>query len=176
MKVAENNRRIKIDEWQRTITEHEERLKRYAADWVNISDLFKEASEAVQTTAEWRDQMQIRQREASEMSRLEIARMGSRWDEFLLEQDKQWKNYEIDQEQRLASMQRRHQDFLVQLHELQELTDKLGSESDALWRVQTAQADAMKKLPRIWLEEVEKAIAHNPDSRRQPALIPVRDE
>lgn len=176
MRVAENNRRLKMDEWQRTIAEHEERLNRYAADWVNISDLFKEASEAVQTTAEWRDQMQIRQREASEMSRLEIGRMGSRWDEFLLEQDKQWKNYEIDQEQRLASVQRRHQDFLVKLHELQELTDKLGSESDALWRVQTAQADAMKKLPRIWLEEVEKAIAHNPDSRRQPALIPVRDE
>jgi hypothetical protein len=59
---------------------------------------------------------------------------------------------------------------------LREVVDKLGGESDALWRVQAAQSDAMKKLPRIWLEEVEKAIAHNPDSRRQPALVPVRDE
>ena len=102
--------------------------------------------------------------------------MHSRWDEFLQEQDKQWKNYEIDHEQRWASAQRRHQEVLVQLHELQELSEKLGNDSQTLWRVQTAQADAMKKLPRIWLEEVEKAIAHNPDSRRQPALIPVRDE
>lgn len=176
MKVVDNDRRQQLSEWQRTIDDHEERLERYAADWVRISELFKEASEAVQTTGEWRDQLQVQQREMSEMSRLEIGRMGTRWDEFLLNQDKQWKNYEIDQEQRWASTQRRHQELLVQIHELQELADKLSGESDSLWRVQAAQADAMKKLPRIWLEEVEKAIAHNPDSRRQPALIPVRDE
>jgi chromosome segregation ATPase len=176
MKVSDNDRRQQMDAWQRTITEHEDRLERYTADWVKISNLYKEAKEAVQTTAEWRDQLQVQLRETSEMSRLEIGRMSSRWDEFLLEQEKQWKNYEIDQEQRWASTQRRHQEILVQLHEIRELAEKLGGESEVLWRVQTAQADAMKKLPRIWLEEVEKAIAHNPDSRRQPALIPVRDE
>ena len=176
MKVADNDRRQQMAEWQRTIAEQEEKLERYTADWVNISNLFKEAKEAVQTTAEWREQLQTQLRETSEMSRLELGRMNSHWDEFLLEQDKQWKNYEIDQDQRWASTQRRYQELMVQLHELQELSNKLGSESEALWRVQSAQADAMKKLPRIWLEEVEKAIAHNPDSRRQPALIPVRDE
>jgi chromosome segregation ATPase len=176
LSVADNDRRQQTNEWQRIIDEHEDKLERYSADWVNISNLYKEATEAVRTTAEWREQMQVQLHEASEMSRLELGRMRSRWDEFLLEHDKQWKNYEIDQEQRWASTQRRHQEILMQLHELQELSDQLGSESEALWRVQTAQADAMKKVPRIWLEEVEKAIAHNPDSRRQPALIPVRDE
>jgi chromosome segregation ATPase len=176
LSVSDNDRRQQTNEWQRIIDEHEDKLERYSADWVNISNLYKEATEAVRTTAEWREQMQVQLHEASEMSRLELSRMRSRWDEFLVAHDKQWKNYEVDQEQRWASIQRRHQELLGQLHELQELSNQLGSESEALWRVQSAQADAMKKVPRIWLEEVEKAIAHNPDSRRQPALIPVRDE
>jgi hypothetical protein len=31
-------------------------------------------------------------------------------------------------------------------------------------------------LPLMWMEEVEKAIAQNPNRRRQPALVPVREE
>jgi len=52
----------------------------------------------------------------------------------------------------------------------------LEQEKDTLWRIQNAQTDAMKKWPRIWLEEVEKAIAHNPNSRRQPTKVQVREE
>ena len=56
------------------------------------------------------------------------------------------------------------------------MLDDIEQEKDDLWRVQNAQADVMKSLPRIWMEEVEKARAHNPNSRRQPALVPVREE
>ena len=59
---------------------------------------------------------------------------------------------------------------------IEEKIAKLEQEKDLLWRVQTAQADALKLFPRLWLEEVEKAIQQNPNRRRQPALVPVREE
>lgn len=59
---------------------------------------------------------------------------------------------------------------------IEEKISKLEQEKDLLWRVQTAQSDAFKQFPRIWLEEVEKAIQQNPNRRRQPALVPVREE
>lgn len=52
----------------------------------------------------------------------------------------------------------------------------MNLDKDTLWRVQTAQADALKQLPRMWLEEVEKAITNNPNRRRQPALVPIRED
>ena len=63
-----------------------------------------------------------------------------------------------------------------QLKSLQSELDKLGQEKDTLLRIQNAQAEAVKKLSRIWVEEVEKAIAHNPNSRRQPTRVQVREE
>ena len=40
----------------------------------------------------------------------------------------------------------------------------------------TAQADALKQWPRVWVEEVEKTLAQNPNRRRQPALVEVPEE
>ena len=60
--------------------------------------------------------------------------------------------------------------------ELEAALIKIQEDKDMLWRVQTAQADAIKLIPRIWLEEIEKAIAQNPNRRRQPTMVPVREE
>jgi hypothetical protein len=121
-------------------------------------------------------QQDQRQREAYEVSRLEANQMRSRWDNILLENESRWKNIEVDQDQRRSSEERRAAQVRVQLDELAGLVKQLSQEKDALWRVQNAQADAMKKWPRIWLEEIEKAIAHDPNQRRQPALVPVRED
>jgi hypothetical protein len=59
---------------------------------------------------------------------------------------------------------------------IEEIINDLKQEKDTLERIQAAQADAIKQWPRIWLEEVEKAINQNPNRRRQPALVPVREE
>ena len=63
-----------------------------------------------------------------------------------------------------------------QLILLEESIKQANLDKDTLWRVQTAQADALKQLPRMWLEEVEKAINQDPNRRRQPALVPIREE
>jgi hypothetical protein len=49
-------------------------------------------------------------------------------------------------------------------------------EQEKVWRVQSAQAEAIKQIPRIWQEEVEKTLAHDPNRRRQPALVPVNED
>ena len=59
---------------------------------------------------------------------------------------------------------------------LEDELERLTTELNQLTRVQAAQSEAIKKWPLTWLEEVEKALDQNPNRRRQPALVPVREE
>ena len=102
--------------------------------------------------------------------------MKTLWDAYVTENKKLRTNFEVDQEQRWSGAQRREKQVLEQIYELEQLVEQIQQDKDTLWRVQSAHADAMKKWPLILLEEVEKAIAHNPETRRQPALVPVREE
>jgi hypothetical protein len=151
-------------------------MERYGREWVKFSDQYKASKMALQTMAEWQKQIEQRQNEASELTRVEANRIKALWDNFITENDKQRTNFEVDQDQRWSAAQRREKKILVQIQELALEAEQIEQDKDTLWRVQTAQAEAMKKWPRILLEEVEKAIAHNPNSRRQPALVPVRED
>jgi chromosome segregation ATPase len=176
IQLGEHQRNQRLESWQRYLDEQEARMEKYARDWIGFADQYKEAKMAIQTLTEWQKQIEQRQREASELARVEANRMRSTWDNFLLENDKRWKNFEVDGDQRWASAQRQERTMLAQLHELEELLAKIQTDKETLWRVQTAQAEAIKTFPRIWLEAIEQAITQNPNSRRQPALVPVPEE
>jgi hypothetical protein len=102
--------------------------------------------------------------------------MGALWDNFKDDSDKLRQTFEVEIDQRWTNANRRDSDVANQLEEIMEDLKELAMEKDKIWRVQTAQSEALKKLPLMWLEEVEKAIKHDPNSRRSPALIPVREE
>ena len=176
VQIGEHQRNKYLDDWQAIIDDIQEQMSGYTTEWVKYDTQYKESKMAVQTLVEWQSRMESQQQEAAEMSRIEANQLLSRWDSFQGENDKRWKNYEVDREQRWARSDRKEKKILEQLQEISELLDEFQQEKDALWRVQSAQADVMKSLPRIWKEEVEKARAHNPNSRRQPALVPVREE
>ncbi|RMH00515.1 MAG: hypothetical protein D6706_03820 [Chloroflexi bacterium] len=176
IQVSEYERNQKLENFRRTLEEHISTLERFKQEWITFSDQYKEAKMAVQTLVGWQQQIEQQQREASELLRVENQRMRSRWDDFLLENNKKWKTYQVEVEQQWAAMQRRQKQVEEQIHALEEFLHKLEEEKDTLWRVQNAQSDAIKQWARLWLEEVEKAIAQNPNRRRQPALIPVREE
>lgn len=176
IQIGEHRRDKRLDDWQRALDEYKIQMERYAAEWLKYAERYKESKLAVQTMIDWQKQVEQQQRESAELIRVETKQMRSRWDSFLLEDTKRWKNYDIDREQRWANADRREKQILEQVQGLSELIEQIQQDKDTLWRVQTAQAEAMKKWPRIWLEEVEKAKEHNPNSRRQPALVPVREE
>ena len=176
VQVGEHRRNQQLDEWQRVLDEHKADMDRYASEWVKYSDQYKEAKMAIQTMTEWQERLELQQREAAELARVEANQLRSKWDKFMLENDKRWKNNEVDQEQRWSGAQRRETKVQERIRDLTELVEAIQQDKDTLWRVQNAQAEAMKKWPRIWLEEVEKARTHNPNSRRQPTLVPVREE
>jgi chromosome segregation ATPase len=176
VQIGEYERNQRLDNWQRDLDAHKEEMARFTKEWVKFSDGYKEAKMAVQTLSEWQKQIENQQREVTEMTRVEGNRIKALWDRFELDNEKRWKSEQVEREQRWSGQQRQAKQISEQLHALDEALDKLNQENDTLKRIQTAQADAMKKFPRIWMEEVEKAIAHNPNSRRQPALVPVREE
>lgn len=102
--------------------------------------------------------------------------MESRWEQFTQEDARKWKNFEADALQRLSINDRRERELREQIVALEEDLERLTVELNTIVRVQTAQSEAIKKWPLAWLEEVEKALDQNPNRRRQPALVPVREE
>jgi hypothetical protein len=131
---------------------------------------------ALQTLEEWQQQIELQQRELSEILRMELNRMASRWEGFILEDSQKWKSAEVETGQRWAAYSRAEKKIQEQIVELQETLVLIQEDKDLLWRIQTAQADAIKLVPRIWLEEIERAKAQNPNRRRQPTTVPVREE
>ncbi|MCB8978345.1 MAG: hypothetical protein H6657_13050 [Ardenticatenaceae bacterium] len=176
IQIGEYERNQRLEGWRRVLEEQENNIERFNKEFVKFSDMYKEARMAVQTLSSWQEEIEKQQREASEVLRVETSRMQSRWDDFRHENDKRWKSQSVDTEQRWNTFNRHEREIREMIDLIDEKIAKLEQEKDLLWRVQTAQADALKTFPRIWLEEVEKAIQQNPNRRRQPALVPVREE
>ena len=176
IQIGEYERNQKLENWRQVLDDNAKIIEQFSKEWVTFSDQYKEAKMAVQTLAPWQAQIEQQQRDAAELLRVESHRSQSQWDNFTLENDKRWKSFDTELEQRWSSLNRQLRQVSEQIILLEESIKETDQDKDTLWRVQTAQADALKQLPRLWLEEVEKAISQNPNRRRQPALVPIRED
>lgn len=176
IQIGEYERNQKLEGWRQHMDDQTKTIEQFSREWVTFSDQYKEAKMAVQTLAPWQAQIEQQQRDTAELLRVESHRSQSQWDNFVLENDKRWKSYDLELEQRWSSLNRQLRQVGEQIILLEESLKLFGDDKDTLWRVQTAQADVLKQLPRMWLEEVEKAINQNPNRRRQPALVPIRED
>ena len=166
-----------LEGWQVTMDENKDTIERFTQQWLTLSNQYKEARMAVQNFAHWQKQLEQQKREASEMLRLESNRMQARWDGFILEvQEKlknfeidfgqKWQTYELENEQKWSSARRSEKLWREEISAVDDLIQKLQQDNrNLIWRVQNAQADAIKKWPRLLMEEVEKAVEINPNRR-----------
>lgn len=176
IQMGEYERNQRLNNWERMLDQQQDMMESYQQQWVNFSDQYKEAKMAVQTLSEWQRQIEQQQQETAELARVEINRMQTRWDNFVVDRDKRLKSFEVDVEQRLMNANRHERKMREQLNALDDKMDAMEKEQEKVWRVQSAQADAIKQIPRIWQEEIEKTLANDPNRRRQPALVPVRED
>jgi chromosome segregation ATPase len=168
-----------FDAWQVSLDEHKDTVERFSQQWIGLSTQYKEARMAVQNLAHWQKQLEQQKREASEMLRVETNRLQSRWDGLLQEvQDKlksfeldlgqKLQAYELENEQKWSAARRNEQLWREEISAVDELIQKLQQDNrNLLMRVQTAQANAIKKWPRLLMEEVEKVVDSNPSRRLQ---------
>ena len=175
-----------LESWQVTLDENKDTIERFTQQWITLSNQYKEARMAVQNFAHWQKQLEQQKREASEMLRVETNRMQARWDGFLLEIQEKLKNFELDlsqkwqafefeNEQKWSGARRSEQLWREELASVDELIQKLQQDNrNLIWRVQAAQADAIKKWPRLLMEEVEKAVELNPNRRLSSAAATPR--
>lgn len=176
VQIGEHERNQRLIGWQRTMDEHETTLARFTQDWVKFNNQYNESRTAIETIRNFQEHLEQLQREANEMVRVESQRLESRWVQFMDEDSRKWKNYEADAIQRQAINDRRERELREQLQGLEEQLDSLQQDLAQFLRIQTAQSEAIKKWPLLWLEEVEKAVEQNPNRRRQPTLVPIREE
>ncbi|WP_374687525.1 hypothetical protein [Promineifilum sp.] len=176
VQIGEHERNQRLAGWQRAMDEHESTLQRFTQDWVKFNNQYNESRTAIETLRGLQTHLEQQQREANELVRVESKRMESRWEQYVVEDSRKWKNFESDILQRQSISDRRERELRDQLHGLEEGIERLEQELAQLARVYTAQSEAIKKWPVLWLEEVEKALDQNPNRRRQPALVPVREE
>jgi chromosome segregation ATPase len=168
-----------FDAWQVSLDEQKDTVERFSQQWIGLSTQYKEARMAVQNLAHWQKQLEQQKREASEMLRVESNRLQSRWDGLLQEvQDKlksfeldlgqKLQAYELENEQKWSAARRNEQLWREEISAVDELIQKLQQDNrNLLMRVQTAQANAIKKWPRLLMEEVEKVVDSNPNRRLQ---------
>jgi len=166
-----------IETWQTTLDEQKDTVERFSQQWIGLSTQYKEARMAVQNLAHWQKQLEQQKREASEMLRVESNRMQSRWDGFMQEVQDKLKAFELDlaqkihaieleNEQKWSNTRRSEQLWREEIASIEELILKLQQDNrNMLLRVQTAQANAIKKWPRLLMEEVEKVVDTNPNRR-----------
>lgn len=176
VQIGEHERNQRLAGWQRAMDEHAESLRRFTQDWVKFNNQYNESRTAIETLRALQVHLENQQREANEMVRVESKRMESRWEQFVQEDSRKWKNFEGDSLQRLAINDRRERELRDQIQELEGTLTGLEQELAVVMRVTAAQSEAIKKWPVLWLEEVEKALDQNPNRRRQPALVPVRED
>lgn len=176
VQIGEHERNQRLIGWQRTMDDQEASLARFAQDWVKFNNQYNESRTAIETIRNFQEHLEQLQREANEMVRVESQRLESRWIQFVDEDSRKWKNYEADAIQRQAINDRREREYREQLQGLEEQLDSLQQDLAQFLRIQTAQSEAIKKWPLLWLEEVEKAVGQNPNRRRQPTLVPIREE
>ncbi len=176
VQLGEYERNQRLVEWERALAQQQEQMKAYDQQWVRFSDQYKEAKMAVETIAQWQEHIEQRQKEVSELARVEFRRMEGRWSGFVSERDKLWKNFEVDMQQRWQNIARNERQVREQISVLEVKFDELNRELETLWRLQSAQTDAIKQFPRVWQEEVERTLANDPSRRRQPALVPVSED
>lgn len=176
VQIGEHERNQRLISWQRAMDEHEAALERFTQDWVKFNNQYNESRAAIETIRNFQVHLEQLQREANELIRVESQRLESRWVQFVDEDNRKWKNYEADATQRQSISDRREREFREQLQGLEEQMDSLQQDIAQLLRIQTAQSEAIKKWPLMWLDEVEKAVEQNPNRRRQPTLVQIREE
>lgn len=176
VQIGEHERNQRLAGWQRSMDEHEESMKRFSQDWVKFNNQHNESRTAIETLRALQIHLENQQREANELVRVETKRMEGRWEQFVAEDGRKWKNFEAESLQRLSINDRRERELREQLQALEVELERLEQELAVVMRVSTAQSEAIKKWPVLWLEEVEKALDQNPNRRRQPALVPIREE
>jgi chromosome segregation ATPase len=163
----------KLEGWQGTLDDHKDTIEQFAQQWLSLSDQYREARNAVQNFAHWQKQLEQQKRETSEALRAESNRIQSRWDSVLQEvQDKlkgfeldlgqKWQAFELENERKWTDARRGEQSWREQFAAVEELIQRLQQDNrNLIWRVQTAQIDAIKKWPLLLMEEVERAIEVN---------------
>jgi len=176
VQIGEHERNKKLEKWRSFLDEQTQTMDQFRKEWITFSDQYKEAKMAVDTLGGWQRQIEQQQQEATEIMRIDSHRMQSRWDNFTQENEKRWRSQEMDMEQRWQNIARQEKQIQEHIQELEGYLKELEQEKDRLQRVQNAQSDAIKKIPLIWLEEVEKAVAQDPNRRRAAPLVPVREE
>lgn len=177
-----------MESWRLTMDENKDTVERFTQQWSTLSNQYKEARMAVQNFAHWQKQLEQQKREASELLRLESNRMQAKWDGYLLEvQEKlksfelefgqKWQAFEMENEQKWSAARRSEKLWREEISAVDDLIQKLQQDNrNLIWRVQNAQADAIKKWPRLLMEEVEKAVEINPSRRLTSVTAPPSGE
>ncbi len=175
-KTADYDRSQRVATWQAEFEQYKQDMQRFHQDYLRMADQASEARALVQSLDQWRTQMELQQREVSELNRVEAQRLSNQWEAFRSENEKFWSKVDVDTGQRQASLDRRMRELAASLQDTKDALADLQHEKDTLLRMQTAQSDAIKRFPTLWLEEVEKAIANDPNRRRSAASAPTPDE
>lgn len=168
---AEHERNRKVSTIQNEFANHQTVLDGLNKESLLITQRSHELKVALGNLSEWRRELQQKQHEISEISRLDSERIQHRWKTFVADYEKSWTTHQMEITQYRSIMDKRNTAVLERLTELENHVEKLMQDRDSVWRIHLAQEAVLRQLPELWREQRQKAIENDPNRRRQPTVL-----
>lgn len=176
VRISEYDRNRRVDAWQEVFDTYKNEMAKLQKEWGGVFNQLNESKIALSVIPEWRKQIEQQQKESSELARVELQRFAARLEQLSAENERFWKTIQLENEQHRTTYDRRQSEFANVFKGIDDRIEALRQQKELLTRIQSAQTDAIKRMPTLWIEEVEKAITHDPNRRRQPQSTPTPEE
>jgi len=174
--IAEHDRNRRFNEWSVKLQSQVDQVKKIQLEWPRFSTQHRESRELLASLELIKEKLEQQQRETSELLRVESSRLRSEWEQFAAQSDKVRSQRDVANDQRWSTFERREKDLLRLLETTRGDLGELRRAIATIHRVQEAQTETMRQLPRVWLQNVERASKHDPDERRNPANVTITEE
>ena len=176
VRISEYDRNRRVDAWQEVFDTYKNEMAKLQKEWGGVFNQLNESKIALSVIPEWRKQIEQQQKESSELARVELQRFAARLEQLSAENERFLKTIQLENEQHRTTYDRRQSEFANVFKGIDDRIEALRQQKELLTRIQSAQTDAIKRMPTLWIEEVEKAITHDPNRRRQPQSTPTPEE
>jgi chromosome segregation ATPase len=174
-RVSEFRWERQIGEWAKIVDELKQETAGMTAQTIQLRDQHQLVRRALADLEPFRDRIERRQNEMSEMQRLAEDRQKRVMETWQSDREKEWERFRLQHEERWKENARFNEKRHRRLEALEEYIKLLREQIEALWEIPDAWAQAIMVGPREWLatwSELAKARPPMPEPLKSNPLAP----
>ena len=161
-RVAEFRWERQIAEWGKLVEEIKTESASMATQTVRLREQHALVRRALDDLDPFRQRIERRQDEVTEMQRLTEDRQKRVLEEWQAEREKEWRRFNVDNDEHWRENARLNEQRAVRIKAVEEFLRMLPPQIDALWAVHDAWAQSIMVGPREWVVTWDELIQKRP--------------